>query len=90
LHKSIRERYVDEVTITSVVVCFSVVCKGGMQASSASVALFRYQVAPCSKGHIMLALCMRQSVASYKFYLRLCITPQLSFNSYNHKGSVFG
>jgi hypothetical protein len=52
--------------------------KAGTQASSASASLFSYQVAPQSKGHITLALCMRQSVVSYKFYLRQCITPQLT------------
>lgn len=69
---------------------FSVVCKGGMQAISVSVSLFSYQVAPCSRGHIMLAFCMRQSVASYKLYLRQCVTPEIAFNNYNHKGSVYG
>jgi hypothetical protein len=79
----VREQgYVDDVIIMVWWRDFSVVCKGGMQASSTSVFFFfSYQMDPWSKGHVTLALCMRQSVASYKFYLRQCITPELSFNS---------
>jgi len=37
-----------------------------------------------------LALCKRQPVASYKFYTSRRLTQELSSDSCNHKGSVFG
>jgi len=69
---------------------FSVVCKGRTQVSFASVPLFSSRATPCAFRHIYAGSLQGQPVASYKLYMRRCLTPELSSDSYNHKGSVFG
>lgn len=67
----------------------SVACKGRTRASSASVPLFSYQVAPWSKGHVY-AGCLHEAVCSQLQVLcEVRFKPELSSDNYNHKGSVF-